>query len=482
MALVLGTRNILWNVSLEYGYYVTLFNLLFIGVSYLCVCCCLAEMVSALPYAGGIFGFVRTTLGPYYGFIVICMELLYCLCFIVYNVEYLLSLLSSVFPSFSLFYFILTIYGSLFSFCLVGGKPFWMVTVLLSVISLWLILSYLGGSAFIAAASPHKISYSRYCDNQRPFTFVHTLQGYSSSLSQYQGLQYLPCVTEFLKNPKKSISRLFIICCLIIMAVSVLLSISACSQAPGSSLLSASSFPLLYGFTDIFDFQETFAFLLQIPGIYLSIMTFLFCSSRQILLASKFLLFPQIFGYSLPSGQSSSVFGLLLVSCLSAAVTFCIHFFISFPFRNYFFHFQFFVNIVSLLSCFLYCLVCIVYLVFINKSSFSISLSLQRSFTNPFGRYGAMFGAFSYLYGCIAIIFFCSEKENHQVYYALGFLIVYVLIISIVYWIFIAKYQKVSNEEKKLLMKSCSSKCTLGLPLLPLFFHSLCCLFSECTK
>jgi amino acid transporter len=455
MSLVLGARNTIWNSSLEYGYYVTLFNLLFIGISYLCVCCCLAEMVSALPYAGGIFGFVRTTLGPYYGFIVLCFELLYNMSFIVYNVEYLFSLLSYVFPSISLFYCMLIIYGSVFSFCFIGGKPFWMIIVLVGVITLWLILSYLGGTAFSASASPHTISYHRYCNNNQlsSFTFLYVLKGYSASLSQYQGLQYLTIVSEFLKKPKKSISRLLLVSCFFIMTTSVLLSISACSQAPGLSQLSISTFPLLDGFIDIFDFQEKYAFLLQIPGIYISIMTFTYCSSRQMLLGSKFGLFPKIFSDMLPFGQSS-VIGLLLTSCLCAAVNVGIHSSIAFPFKTSFFNFQFFINIVLLCSCFLYCIVCIVYLVF-NKS-FSIS-SLQRGYVNPFGRYGAFLGIFSYLYGGIAIIFFSKDKS--QVYYTLGFLAVYFVIISMIYWIFRAKYQIVSNEEKKLVFKSYSSKC-----------------------
>ena len=78
--MILGNRSTGWNSNINtYGLDILWFNLFFSGFGFVCLCLCMAEMSSALPFSGGIFGFVRAALGPYMGFLVACSEFVYCI-------------------------------------------------------------------------------------------------------------------------------------------------------------------------------------------------------------------------------------------------------------------------------------------------------------------------------------------------------------------------------------------------------------------
>ena len=52
-----------------------------VTVLYLCLCCCIAEMASLLPHAGGAYSFARSALGPWGGYVTGLAE----------NMEYVLT-------------------------------------------------------------------------------------------------------------------------------------------------------------------------------------------------------------------------------------------------------------------------------------------------------------------------------------------------------------------------------------------------------
>lgn len=66
-AIILGLRS---------GFLSFLVNTIFISVGYLCLVLCLAELTSITNFAGGTYGYSRCSLGPSYGFVFGCCELL----------------------------------------------------------------------------------------------------------------------------------------------------------------------------------------------------------------------------------------------------------------------------------------------------------------------------------------------------------------------------------------------------------------------
>jgi ethanolamine permease len=76
VAMGLGGHMFGWNYGLFAGFWPYFGLTIFIAFGYLNFAMCLAEMSSVLPFAGGIYGFVRVTLGPAFGFLVGLCEIL----------------------------------------------------------------------------------------------------------------------------------------------------------------------------------------------------------------------------------------------------------------------------------------------------------------------------------------------------------------------------------------------------------------------
>eukprot|EP00981_Chlorochromonas_danica_P004255 scaffold859_cov234-Ochromonas_danica.AAC.4 len=76
VSLVAGNHFHYWNAGLPDGTIDFLVATIVGGASYLCLLLCLAEMTSALPFGGGLYGMARVLMGPYVGFITACCEML----------------------------------------------------------------------------------------------------------------------------------------------------------------------------------------------------------------------------------------------------------------------------------------------------------------------------------------------------------------------------------------------------------------------
>lgn len=75
VGLALGGHAIAWNQILTVGTQQAVVETVVYALAYLFICSALAEMTSGLPFGGGLYGFIRVTMGPYVGFIVGCCEM-----------------------------------------------------------------------------------------------------------------------------------------------------------------------------------------------------------------------------------------------------------------------------------------------------------------------------------------------------------------------------------------------------------------------
>src|SRR5574339_8253 len=71
-----------WNFGIGAGGWGGLFfAAIVIGIMYVCLCFCLAEMSPALPHTGGAYSFARSAMGPWGGFVTGLAE----------NIEYVIT-------------------------------------------------------------------------------------------------------------------------------------------------------------------------------------------------------------------------------------------------------------------------------------------------------------------------------------------------------------------------------------------------------
>lgn len=252
LAIVLGNRNFFWNQGLVYGYEAVAVNTLFVGSAFFCLCLCMGEMSSALPFSGGIFGFVRAATGPYYGFVVACFEVIFCLANLVVIVRFCvyIPVLTGIVERPFTPYLIVLNYGVILIINLLGGKPFWACIVVIAFTTLLFLIIFLFGT--LADVDKSRVSYDDYCKTDVSVTFEALMKDRWLAVSQFQGLQYLPLLSEYVAEPRKSIPRAMVLCATELVCFSIFITLAACSTYPGQAILQQTLVPLIFGYKDIF--------------------------------------------------------------------------------------------------------------------------------------------------------------------------------------------------------------------------------------
>ncbi len=148
LTIVLGGQVFSWNKGLQSGFWEYFTSTLLIGTAYMCLILCLAEMTSALPFSGGCYGFVRVSVGPLWGFIVACCEVIQNILYVSASVMPFGEMMSKALgthsryePLWWLFFFVTA--GAIQT---VGGKWFWRFNYIMGLGSLILLLLFIFGA------------------------------------------------------------------------------------------------------------------------------------------------------------------------------------------------------------------------------------------------------------------------------------------------------------------------------------------------
>ena len=437
---MLGNRNFGWNFALSYGFETVVANTLFVGSAFICLCLCMGEMTSALPFSGGIFGFVRAATGPYYGFIVACFETVFCLSYLVvmmYIFLYIPVIAGGVDASF-MPRLIGIAYGFILFLNLLGGKPFWTFTAIAGFMTFLLLFIFLCGT--LHDINSREVDYKTYCETNVPVTFKSMMKERFLAVLQFQGLQYLPLLSEYVKEPRKSIPRAMMICAWKFVIFSILISLAACSTAPGQFILQLVLTPLMFGFQRIFNTTLENGVWLHLPGLFAPVMTVLFCSGRQLYMIAKSGFLPEIFSKRLPVSQTPVV-TLCLITSIGAGINLYLHYHPEI--------WSHIINIFVLSSHIVFINAFIAYLFFRHKYS-----SMPRSFASPIGVWGAWYGLGNNIIGCVSVIMYADDESASVSYDSLYVLLGLFVGGTIFYWAYLVKHQKFSEEEKKLLFKA----------------------------
>ncbi len=165
-------------------------------------------MVSALPFSGGIFGFARAAVGSYFGYVTAWFEIAFILTYVVIKVDQVIALMIAlnVFSVDFHPYAVVIFYATSFVWNVVGGKPFWSLVCCLGVVTFLLYLIYLGGVAD-ASLNFKTIDYRTFCETAIPVTFNNMMPGRTNINGLYQGLQFIPLLSDTLKRPREQMPR-----------------------------------------------------------------------------------------------------------------------------------------------------------------------------------------------------------------------------------------------------------------------------------
>jgi amino acid transporter len=431
----LGTQNNGWTFGLTAGFWMLFFQIVFVGTGYICLCLCMAEMSSALPFSGGIFGFVRASTGPFCGYLVACTELLLNTVYValmvapIAKLPFFLGLMEEAREPVVIF----AIYCFLLMICCLGGKPFWTMNALLGISSLVILLIYLLGTT--GEIGSGLVSFNKYCSSHVPFTAANALGLRQAGAHQFLGVQYMPLASNNLKDPRTQLPRMMLLTIAILFCSAISLAFAACSQAPGIAELAARPYPLDIGFASLLHRSREAGAWLHLPGMLASAFGFFYSYGRQLFSIAKSGLLPRVLAETVPVLDTPYV-----AQCFGAVFCFGINLWMFYQppmllvFKN--------IATLSLLT--------VVLFAFAAFALFRIKYStMQRHFTNPIGSVCVAYGVVNYGAGFVSIIFFRGNDFT-----PITTLLVYLSLAAVFYVVYMSKHQTFSEEEKKHLFKA----------------------------
>ncbi|KAF0683009.1 hypothetical protein As57867_024832, partial [Aphanomyces stellatus] len=148
ITVVIGGQYFCWNNGLAAGTISYGITSLLVGCAYYCMCLCMAEMSSMVPFEGGAFGLARCTWGFYYGFIVGCCESIQYILYVTCSFVSLGQMVPTFWPWINDFPYVSWAISYVVAcvMLILGGNVYWRWNMALALISFVIILVYLVGS------------------------------------------------------------------------------------------------------------------------------------------------------------------------------------------------------------------------------------------------------------------------------------------------------------------------------------------------
>ncbi len=448
ITIVIGGQLFSWNATLSAGYWEAFLCMLLTGFGYISLLLVLSEMTSAFPLSGGSYGFVRASIGPFFGYLDGCAEAMQSIAYVASSVIPLAQMVTLAIektadwePAYWVVFFVTSIYINV-----AGGKLFWWFNRIIGMVSLLLIILYiLAAIKFCDFSKFSEGSIKDYKFDGHAFIVQLPVAAW-----WYVGSESLPlaCVDcsdvsfvvpfasssltflSLLQQPKTQLPIGMMACILTLFVTANCVFFTTTSQAPGTSELSTFLLPLNPGYTKSLGISDADAVWLAIPAAYATAFGFMFTYGRQMCSMARSGLFPPIFKHR-TKGNQSPYSALIFGSILAIVGVIWIYY------QDLTFVAQIF-YICAIASYSVYVLIFISYIIFVYRFS-----SVQRAFRNPFGILSSIYGIIFFSIGLVSMIFYGTSNVP------IIFFVLYMVMCTVYYYFFGFKTQKLSEEEQK---------------------------------
>lgn len=416
---VLGGQLYGWEAAFQIsGFGTYAIAQILMGLAYICLVFCIAEINATIPFSGGAFGLARVCLGFYPGFIIGCLELIEYIAYTSAVVVFLGQQLGPYlgvnvyfqWPIWLLFYFITTLIVLQKDI-----KYFWNFVVLLATIGLGLVMIYVFGS--LSDVNFEKwAAYVPYDDFVNATTGIDTItlhDNQSNSLETtwfiggmtaflrvlplttwaYGGIESLSLTVAYVKEPKKNLPIAFISAMITLFITSVLLLFVVASMSPGVAMEANMPFPMNYGYNRIFSTDDNVSNNLIVPAQFAMGFGFIFPSGRLFYSLGQSNLLPSWLGLQHNQDLTRSVIYVQIVGLLVCLLSF----YIPSLSAN--------LNNIAILAGFLtYFSQLIGYMMLQGRFK-----NIEREFRSILGLPGAIFASIIFLLGTIAVMAFQND-------------------------------------------------------------------------
>eukprot|EP01041_Mallomonas_annulata_P015385 gene15385-32561_t len=280
LTIVLGGQYLGWNIGLTSGFGSFAISTFLIGSAYFCLCLGNSEFTSALPYAGGLYGLSRCTLGFYPGFLMGCSEMIEYILYTAASVVSFGDILVIISPELEPYEPLiwLTFYISALGIYFLGGKYFWYCNMALALVSLVPIVMYIFGSMPWVDFNQNASGDMDWFEGG----FYSFLQKLPLATWFYVGIETLSFAADEIDNPKSAIpvAQMACISTLVISSIFVLFVSVSLPTLDDGEILNAAAVPLNTGFQLMFNISSNTATLLSLPAIYATAFGFIFAYGK----------------------------------------------------------------------------------------------------------------------------------------------------------------------------------------------------------
>lgn len=401
---------------------------------------CLAELVGIVPFAGGSFGFVRCSMGPFWGFMAASVEMVVYAIYTVRTVQKLAQLVTVAAltsPHLEKVW-ALCAYLAISCLHLRGGNLFWGTMLGCTLFTFFILISYGVGSFMHFDFHKYALDENNGFEAIVPGTSGTLYMRYSYfPMWFYLGICALPLAGQRVKDAHVNIPRAVIASLSTMFVVSIIAVFCVASQYPGiHPILKNIKFILQPGLQHALNINERWIAIMLLVPTFASATGFMFASKHQLASMAESGLMPQFLKKRFGPNQIP-MYSIVFSSMLQYAIYLVVDHYLT---ANY----QVTFRLCCSAACMNYILLLIAFITFRVKYT-----NMKRHFINPFGIVGALIGI--YVFGQIFVGLVFYEEGNHA---AIMALVVYLILMMIYYFTYVQYVQFFSKEEQSKFMKA----------------------------
>ncbi|RHY24306.1 hypothetical protein DYB32_008896 [Aphanomyces invadans] len=430
IAIVGGGQYYGWNVGLAAGTVSFGLGVIVMGTAYMCLVLSLAEIASALPFAGGVYGLARCTLGFYLGFLMGCCEILeytmYATCGAV-SVARMVAAHGAWLMPFEPLMWAVT-FAALVALLRVGGRHFWRCNVVLTMTSLVVIFLYLMSGVSYANLPVH----SGGADYMVVGGAVQFLRSLPHAAWFYSGIEAVNTFANDVPDPKRIIPLGQLTSLFTLLATSASVYLTCISFPPGVASLPRAVLALNGGFSTSFNVTEPTAMLMSLPATIATMPGLILAASNILAALARSKLIPPLLAHRHPT-YKTPCHAIYVTVLVSFAPCFFSHFVDGFESTMY--HVGMAFGFVS------YIAQCVSYIYLKRRHQL-----LKRQFLSPVGVPGAIFAIGVFGMSMVSILF-CQNDSLP----CLGLCAAIVVVMSL-YYHWIARHRQMFSTEERALL------------------------------
>jgi ethanolamine permease len=465
IGICLGSANLtygVWRAGLTLGFWSFIFAAVMIASVFFSLHFCIAEMISILPFSGGMYGFARVTLGPYFGFMVGCYESVGNIIYAMYGMLLLsayLSYITDIEPKYQPimwlgFYLVIMLNEFL------GRKYYFILMRTVAILLVMMFLFYVA----ISIPKEHPKKYMQHKAFEQTFDYGAELTIVSLQYAAfiYFGIEIIPLVSDEVGDARKDTPRALMTTVTFVTVFAFLIMFLSYCQFPGYPyVLVFTVAPLNSAFENTFDVTDKMITVLAFFSYLAAVSIYVYGFAKQMKALGSSKLLPAPFAWTI-EGTKIPYMSLLIGSSIGYALLLLSYFRgqiysgeDSIPSGLYLGGYLF--------TYFSFILILISFIVFRVKY-----YNLKREFTSPLGIAGAVYAICGFL-----MLLYILTRYTSKVYTYVIIFCCFSAIMSLYYYFFARHRQTFSEEEQKIMFVVYLMKCEKEFFFSFLFFYLL---------